>query len=774
MRRGRFGVPSIQIRSDWNATTGGAVIDNKPTAFAPSAHAHPILDVTGLTTALLNKLETSLKGSVNGLAELDSNGFVLNTQLPSYVDDVLEFTNFAAFPLIGESGKIYITQDTNITYRWSGTAYAEISASLALGETSATAYRGDRGKTAYDYSQIGHVTLADGRIANWTEAYTWGNHAAAGYGLASALTTHAGLTTTAHGLGASAFHDDNYFAPASGSTNYVQISPSSAQSGYASITGAYRSSNAGESFRVSEPTSANPYSVALANAGAGAYFGIEGGTSGGYFTGSQAYETVIYTSTPLYITTNTRINGTIKSKGTIVNTATTTSESNIVEIRSFNDANLIGSISYNQDDDHMRVVNKSSYGGSKLSFATNNVDRYSIDVTGNHDFKTGTAKFGNLAGSTTRLSAVTSDGTIASITNGTEGQVMKIVGGVPAFGNKPSYTYSEITGTPTIPTLTSQLTNNSGFVTSDTNNYPTSLSYSGTTLTLGRNGLSNLTATISGAGMVYPSGSGIPIVSGGTSWGTTITNNSTNWNTAYTNMGKVRLNGGSAFNLLDAVYFNESGGVTGINTSSLVGQDPYLPITSLAVQQALSSYQSTLVSGTNIKTVNGASLLGSGNIALADVNGNYANYFRLDRLYFGSATAWNMWGGGTTLEFNYNGVTKATLTSSGVFTAQEVYRGSSRTLKHDIEPLITSALEMINQTIICSYKMNADNSFAVGFIAEDTHPWLSGTDQKRHNFGNHLGLLTKAIQEEEVKIVALERKMKDLENELNQLKHGRG
>ena len=82
------------------------------------------------------------------------DGKVLATQLPSYVDDVLEFANLASFPATGESGKIYIAIDTNITYRWTGTGYAEISASLALGETASTAYRGDRGKTAYDHSQL--------------------------------------------------------------------------------------------------------------------------------------------------------------------------------------------------------------------------------------------------------------------------------------------------------------------------------------------------------------------------------------------------------------------------------------------------------------------------------------------------------------------------------------------------------------------------------------------------------------------------------------------
>lgn len=82
------------------------------------------------------------------------DGKVPASQLPSYVDDVLEYANFAAFPVTGETGKIYVTLNNNLTYRWSGSAYVEISASLALGETSSTAYRGDRGKTAYDHSQI--------------------------------------------------------------------------------------------------------------------------------------------------------------------------------------------------------------------------------------------------------------------------------------------------------------------------------------------------------------------------------------------------------------------------------------------------------------------------------------------------------------------------------------------------------------------------------------------------------------------------------------------
>ena len=99
-----------------------------------------------------SKLDASLKGVANGVAELDANGKVLTSQLPSFVDDVIEAENFAVLPTEGETGKIYVTLDNNKTYRWSGSAYVEISASLALGETDSTAYRGDRGKVAYDHA----------------------------------------------------------------------------------------------------------------------------------------------------------------------------------------------------------------------------------------------------------------------------------------------------------------------------------------------------------------------------------------------------------------------------------------------------------------------------------------------------------------------------------------------------------------------------------------------------------------------------------------------
>lgn len=96
------------------------------------------------------QVKRSEMGANNGVATLDSSGKVVTSQLPSFVDDVLEFESKTTFPATGESGKIYVSLDTNLTYRWGGTEYVEISKSLALGETSSTAYAGNKGKDTTD------------------------------------------------------------------------------------------------------------------------------------------------------------------------------------------------------------------------------------------------------------------------------------------------------------------------------------------------------------------------------------------------------------------------------------------------------------------------------------------------------------------------------------------------------------------------------------------------------------------------------------------------
>ena len=102
----------------------------------------------------------------HNFAKLDSDGRVPASQLPSYVDDVEEYSGLSSFPKEGEAGKIYVAMDSNLTYRWSGTTYVEISPSIALGETSTTAYPGDKGKqlaTALQ-SEISRATTAESDI----------------------------------------------------------------------------------------------------------------------------------------------------------------------------------------------------------------------------------------------------------------------------------------------------------------------------------------------------------------------------------------------------------------------------------------------------------------------------------------------------------------------------------------------------------------------------------------------------------------------------------
>lgn len=113
-------------------------------------------------------IPTSEKGANGGVAELDSSGKVPASQLPSYVDDVKSYPTKNDFPAVGEDDKIYIAKDENASYRWDGEDYVSISSAngLTLGETSSTAYRGDRGKIAYDDSQANKTAI--GTLANLT------------------------------------------------------------------------------------------------------------------------------------------------------------------------------------------------------------------------------------------------------------------------------------------------------------------------------------------------------------------------------------------------------------------------------------------------------------------------------------------------------------------------------------------------------------------------------------------------------------------------------
>ena len=115
------------------------------TRFARQDHVH---------TSDTTKVNTSTLGVANGVATLDATGLVPTTQLPAYVDDVLEFANLAAFPGTGVSGKIYVALNTNKTYRWSGSAYIYITSGAVdsvAGKTGVvTLVKGDVGLGSVD------------------------------------------------------------------------------------------------------------------------------------------------------------------------------------------------------------------------------------------------------------------------------------------------------------------------------------------------------------------------------------------------------------------------------------------------------------------------------------------------------------------------------------------------------------------------------------------------------------------------------------------------
>ena len=166
-------------------------IDDDIAAKADKVHKHAIADVTDLQTTLDGKAAKSHEHSadnitsgtlsidripnipdakIDGMSATKLTGTVPQANLPSYVDDVIEAENYGSLPPTGDAGKIYVDKETNKTYRWGGSAYVEISASLALGETSATAFRGDYGKVAYDHAQAKGSEFAAGLYKITTNA----------------------------------------------------------------------------------------------------------------------------------------------------------------------------------------------------------------------------------------------------------------------------------------------------------------------------------------------------------------------------------------------------------------------------------------------------------------------------------------------------------------------------------------------------------------------------------------------------------------------------
>ena len=163
-------------------------INTKLNGKANSSHTHAAADITSVNASAIT-------------------GVIASANLPSYVDDVLEYSAKANFPATGEAGKIYVDTATNLTYRWGGSSYVEISPSLALGETSSTAYQGDRGKIAYDHASAKGSAFASGLYKITTNEHGHVTAATAvakaditGLGIPAQDTTYSDATTSVHGL----------------------------------------------------------------------------------------------------------------------------------------------------------------------------------------------------------------------------------------------------------------------------------------------------------------------------------------------------------------------------------------------------------------------------------------------------------------------------------------------------------------------------------------------------------------------------------------------
>lgn len=149
---------------------------------AASSHTHTKAQITDFPTSMpasdvYSWAKQSSKPSYT-ISEVSGNlpasrisGTIAAANLPSYVDDVLEYASLSKFPTTGESGKIYTALDTNKIYRWSGSAYVVISETVALGTTHSSAGYGDESRAAYNHStktsgNPHHVTKTDVGLGN--------------------------------------------------------------------------------------------------------------------------------------------------------------------------------------------------------------------------------------------------------------------------------------------------------------------------------------------------------------------------------------------------------------------------------------------------------------------------------------------------------------------------------------------------------------------------------------------------------------------------------
>ena len=176
--------PLISLESSGNILFNSADIRGIP---EPAASNSPI------SKGYFENVLSGLIGVSDGIATLNESGKVPSTQLPSYVDDILDYNNSDSFPNAGESDKIYLALDTGDIWRWAGDRYVRISDGsgvLVLGNTSSTAFRGDYGDEAYTHS----LMVGQGLNPHEVTAADVGLGDVKDYGIASKSEAEAGAT----------------------------------------------------------------------------------------------------------------------------------------------------------------------------------------------------------------------------------------------------------------------------------------------------------------------------------------------------------------------------------------------------------------------------------------------------------------------------------------------------------------------------------------------------------------------------------------------------
>ena len=145
---------SLDSGTTWN---GSLITANKIATGSVSDTEFEFLN--GISTAIL---QTSDKGASSGVCPLNSNSIIPNHYLPGSISDIIEVATYTSLPSSGDSLKIYVTIDNHKAYRWSGTSYVEISASLVIGTSQGTAYDGASGQTNADNIASKQDQLSDG------------------------------------------------------------------------------------------------------------------------------------------------------------------------------------------------------------------------------------------------------------------------------------------------------------------------------------------------------------------------------------------------------------------------------------------------------------------------------------------------------------------------------------------------------------------------------------------------------------------------------------